>query len=319
MRITIVTVAGCPNAALAQERVAASLGARRWPVELVEVTNEQQAQWWGMRGSPTILINGSDPFADAGTPASVACRLYRGPDGGTDKAPSVADLRRALDIAEAATVKNPITDTAGRAGRGRIAPLDGGLRAVQQAVLQHFATTGRAPERADLEETARSYGRSADEVLDELAAEDFLTLDADGRIRAAYPFSAVPTAHQVRLADGTRVWSMCAVDALGIPAMLGTDAVISSADPVTGESITVTCAHGSMTWEPATAVVFVGQRTCTGPAAEVTCDALNFFATTATAGIWAEQHPEFSGEVVGQGHAAALGQAIFGPLLGAQA
>ena len=31
---------------------------------------------------------------------------------------------------------------------------------------------------------------------------------------------------------------MCAIDALGIPAMLGQDVVITSQDPVTGEPVT---------------------------------------------------------------------------------
>lgn len=74
-----------------------------------------------------------------------------------------------------------------------------------------------------------------------------------GRIRAAYPFPAVPTAHRVQLADGVEVWSVYAVDALSIPGMLGTDAVITSADPVTGETVTVTSTGGRMTWQPSTA------------------------------------------------------------------
>jgi hypothetical protein len=58
-------------------------------------------------------------------------------------------------------------------------------------------------------------------VLAELDREDFLTLGAGGTIRAAYPFSATQTPHRVRIAGGAEVWSMCAIDALGIPAMLG--------------------------------------------------------------------------------------------------
>lgn len=114
---------------------------------------------------------------------------------------------------------------------------------MHQAVLRHFAVTGSAPETAVLEPVTTA-GRTAAEVLAELAREDFLTLGPDGRIRAAYPFSAVPTPHRVTIAGGVQVWSMCAIDALGIPAMLGRDAVIASADPVTGETITVTSANG---------------------------------------------------------------------------
>jgi hypothetical protein len=149
---------------------------------------------------------------------------------------------------------------------------------VQQAVLRYFAATGRAPEPAELEAAAATAGRTAREVLAELDREDFLALDQDGRIRAAYPFSTIPTPHRVRITGGAEVWSMCAIDALGIAAMLATDAVITSVDPVTGETVTVTSTGGSAVWEPAAAVVFVGRRPCAGPAASVCCDVLNFFS-----------------------------------------
>lgn len=203
----------------------------------------------GMTGSPTFLVDGVDPFAVPGAPASVACRLYRRPDGRAEGAPSVADLRRALSPAGSALA----LDAAGRAGQGHRAPADGGLSDVQQAVLRHFATTGGTLQPADPEPTAAAHGRTAADVLADLAAEDCLALDARGRIRAAYPFPAVPTAHRVQLANGVEVWSVYAVDALSIPGMLATDAVITSADPVTGETITVTSTGGRMTWQPSTA------------------------------------------------------------------
>jgi len=43
---------------------------------------------------------------------------------------------------------------------------------------------------------------------------------------------------------------MCAIDALGIPPMLGVDAVISSADPVTSATVTVSFRGGQASWNP---------------------------------------------------------------------
>src|SRR5712691_2692420 len=126
-----------------------------------------------------------------------------------------------------------------RAGRGRRAPAAGGARAGRQAVLRHFAAAGSAPGPAALDPAAGRYGRTGGEVLAELDREDFVTLGADGTIRAAYPFSAAQTPHRVRITGGAEVWSMCAIDALGIPAMLGQDVVITSRNPVTGEPVTV--------------------------------------------------------------------------------
>ncbi|MGW2768829.1 alkylmercury lyase family protein [Streptomyces sp. NPDC001275] len=316
MRITVLIVPDCPNAAVIEERIALALDGRSVDVEVVEVADQEQAARLGMTGSPTVLINGVDPFAVPDTPASLSCRLYRGTDGRIDGAPSVTDLQDALNAVDTtADDECPPMDAAGRGGRGRLAPAAGGLRAVQQAVLRHFAATGTAPSADDLHVVAAAHERTAIEVLAGLAAEDFLTLDDHGHIRAAYPFSAAPTSHRVRLAGGIEAWSMCAVDALAIPDMLGTDAVITSADPVTGDTITVTSTHGQMTWHPTTAVVYIGQRSCTGPAADIACGALNFFTSPGTARSWAERNPDYTGKAVDQAQAEALGRSIFGSLL----
>ncbi|MGA5215235.1 organomercurial lyase [Streptomyces cinereoruber] len=323
MQITVLTVPDCPNGPVVRERIAAALDGRAAEVELLEITEQADAEQTGMTGSPTVLIDGTDPFAQAGAAPSVSCRIYRDADGGADGAPSVDELRRALAAAGLADkacddccAAVDAMDLVGRGGRGRLAPAEGGLRAVHRAVLRHFAVTGRAPEPAVLEPIAAEAGRPAAEVLAELDREDFLTLDQDGQIRAAYPFSAVPTAHRVTIAGGALVWSMCAIDALGIPAMLGQDAVITSSDPTNSESVMVTHAGGRTTWEPSTAVVFVGRRGSTGPAAEVCCDRLNFFTSRTSAEAWARrQHPDVTGQIVDQAQAEEIGRQIFGPLL----
>lgn len=218
----------------------------------------------------------------------------------------------------------------GALGRaGRLAPAEGGLRAVQRQVLRSFATTGRAPTASGLAETAARYGTTAGEVLAGLHAGDFVQLGPGGGIRAAYPFSAAPTPHVVRIAGGPRVHAMCAIDALGVAAMLGTGVTITSADPRTGEPVTITVQAGAETaaWQPRAAVVFYGQRTSSGPggsgaatqamppAAEVCCGYVNFFTTPASAAAWAGACPEVTGQVLGQTTALRLGAAIFGGLL----
>ncbi|MFB6829896.1 organomercurial lyase [Streptomyces hydrogenans] len=65
--------------------------------------------------------------------------------------------------------------------------------------------------------------------------------------------------------------------------MLGQDVTVSSTAPVDGQLVTVTDTDGAVTWEPAEAVVFVGSREGEGPAAEVCCDALDFFSSRASA------------------------------------
>ncbi|MEU9445848.1 organomercurial lyase [Streptomyces sp. NPDC048304] len=323
MRITVLTVPDCPNAPLVRERITAALDGRQADVELVEVLQEAEAAWWGMTGSPTVLVDGIDPFAVAGAPASVSCRLYRDEQGRAGGAPSVEALRQAF-AGTAVPAKAPgeeccgddrdELDPIGRAGRGRRAPKERGLRAVHQAVLRHFAATGVAPGASDLAAAAAEAGRT-DDVLAELAAEDFLTLNDSGRIEAAYPFSAAPTPHRMRLANGVEAWAMCAIDALGVAAILHQDVAITSRDPLDGRPITVTFTGGTARWDPADAVVFVGQRAQTGPAATVCCDALNFFAEPSTAEAWARQHPDVHGRITSQSDAQRIAEQTFGPLL----
>ena len=81
----------------------------------------------------------------------------------------------------------------------------------------------------------------------------------------AYPFSAGPTPHLVAIAGGPRVHSKCAIDSLGIPPMLGTDAVITSADPLTGAPVTVTFSGGQASWDPPGAVVFATRSSACCP------------------------------------------------------
>jgi hypothetical protein len=99
MRITVLAVPDCPNAPVAVGRITAALAGRPASVELVEVTGEAEAARLGMTGSPTILLDGVDPFAGAGAVPSVSCRIYCGSDGAAAGAPSVQDLTAALSAA----------------------------------------------------------------------------------------------------------------------------------------------------------------------------------------------------------------------------
>jgi hypothetical protein len=218
-----------------------------------------------------------------------------------------------------------------RKGRTRVRvvrrrpPAEGGLRAVQQQVLRSFAITGHGPSAAELAETAARYGTTADAVLAALHAGDYLQLGPGGQIRAAYPFSGVPTPHLVDIDGGPRVHAMCAIDALAMAAMLGTGITITSADPGTGTVVTVTVrADGKTGWQPPTAVVFNGRlisaEAC-GPipgaparpaSADVCCGYMNFFGTRASAEAWGAAHPEITGEILGQAAALRLGVDIFG-------
>src|SRR5882757_4809595 len=109
MRITVLTVPQCPNAPLAMERITAALAGREAQVDLVKVGDQAQADRLGMNGSPTILVDGVDPFATQGTAPSLSCRLYREPEGQVSGAPGVAALSLAFE---------------GAVGRSQLGPVD---------------------------------------------------------------------------------------------------------------------------------------------------------------------------------------------------
>ena len=100
MELTLLTVPDCPNAAAFEERLAAALAGRPGvAVVRREIADERAAEQAGMHGSPTLLVNGTDPFAVHGQSASLSCRLYRDDAGRPGPAPSVEALRRAIGAA----------------------------------------------------------------------------------------------------------------------------------------------------------------------------------------------------------------------------
>lgn len=97
MDIRLLHVPDCPNHAVARSRLEMALDRARVAavVHDHEVLSSEEAARLGMRGSPTILIDGWDPFADAADPAALSCRLYRS-DAGLNGAPTVEQLVHAL-------------------------------------------------------------------------------------------------------------------------------------------------------------------------------------------------------------------------------
>jgi hypothetical protein len=98
MELTLLTIPDCPNAAGFEDRLALALAAL--PDAVVRCGGVAAAQA-GMHGSPTLLIDGTDPFAAPGQAPGLACRLYQDAAGRPAGAPAVQALRHALDQASA--------------------------------------------------------------------------------------------------------------------------------------------------------------------------------------------------------------------------
>ncbi len=99
MNITIQYFDGCPHWKLADQRVHNVLRhLDRRDVKLAHqlIDSPESAEREQFRGSPTILINGRDPFAGPEQPFGLSCRVYETEDG-PQGAPTEAQLQRLLE------------------------------------------------------------------------------------------------------------------------------------------------------------------------------------------------------------------------------
>lgn len=98
MNIEILYVPDCPHAAPAEARVreAASRAGVVADIRTTSIASSDDARERGMRGSPTILVDGRDAFSsDMATDGSISCRLFV-TGAGREGAPSVDQLVAAL-------------------------------------------------------------------------------------------------------------------------------------------------------------------------------------------------------------------------------
>ncbi|WP_137121308.1 thioredoxin family protein [Segeticoccus rhizosphaerae] len=96
MDITLLYFDGCPNWKLADQRVT-QIAAGRADITVTRrlVDTVEEAERVGFHGSPSILVNGVDPFAQGDPGVGLACRVYATPDGPAG-APSAEQLHAAL-------------------------------------------------------------------------------------------------------------------------------------------------------------------------------------------------------------------------------
>ena len=96
MDITLLYFDDCPNWRIAEERLAA-IAAERADLTVTRhlVDTLEEAERVGFHGSPSILVNGVDVFAEPGAGVGLSCRVYRTPEG-LAGAPTLEQLRAAL-------------------------------------------------------------------------------------------------------------------------------------------------------------------------------------------------------------------------------
>jgi hypothetical protein len=98
MDVELLVVPDCPNEYAAATLLRAALddvGLSRIQFQTTVIATQDSAVKRALTGSPTFLIDGSDPFADPRREPAVACRMYDGPDGPAG-VPDLPALRQAL-------------------------------------------------------------------------------------------------------------------------------------------------------------------------------------------------------------------------------
>jgi hypothetical protein len=196
------------------------------------------------------------------------------------------------------------------------AALPPALVTLHRQLLRTFLASGRPPRAAELRQLASMLGLAPREAMQRLADADLIHSDpVTGAATTAYPFSGVPTPHVVSVDGAPMLYAMCAIDALGIPLMVGRDAVISSVSPATCDTITVERRASRWLWQPATAVVVIVGTGAAGPSLRCTCPFIAFHATPEHAAAYLQHAAPADGRILTQSEAVDAAEAEFGRLL----
>lgn len=207
-----------------------------------------------------------------------------------------------------------------RGSAERQAAIPGPLRDLHRAILRDFLRAGTPPTTRWITEAAAGLGLGGTALADLQAAD--LVHTAGDAVTVAYPFSGRPTRQRVELDGFPSVYAMCAIDALGLPAMAGRDGRIIATDPHDDAPVRVSVQGRTWTWNPAGAVVVYGRTAGDGAgcrSAEAMCPHTTFHASRGSAEAYLAARPGIDGEILDQRAAIELGRRIFGPLLGTQA
>jgi hypothetical protein len=123
------------------------------------------------------------------------------------------------------------------------ADFDAGVR---WYILGHFLRTGRAPLVTEMAVELAQPASAIQAALHRLHAAHGVVLDrSTGELLMVHPFSCVPTAFRVEVADKSW-WANCIWDALGIPAMLKRDGRVHTQCGCCGDAMTLTIRNGAL-------------------------------------------------------------------------
>ena len=99
LRVELLVVEDCPHLERARRDLESVLraGILEVPIQLIYVTSQDDAEFLGFQGSPTIRINGDDVVPQPELPVAFGCRLYRDAEGRLTGSPPIEAIRAAVE------------------------------------------------------------------------------------------------------------------------------------------------------------------------------------------------------------------------------
>lgn len=94
MQVTLQYFEGCPNWETTDRQLRLLASELGFELHRRKVDSPELAERLGFRGSPTVLVDGRDPFATGDEPVGLACRVYLTDDGlvGAPTEPQLRDV-----------------------------------------------------------------------------------------------------------------------------------------------------------------------------------------------------------------------------------
>jgi len=189
---------------------------------------------------------------------------------------------------------------------------------VWRTVLELFARSGKPPHLFEISEETGLSIENLRMFIGELEAHDLLGSGPSADVvRYAYPFTSDQTEHRVQLRR-RKLHAVCAIDALGIAAMFGTDVVIESSCRVCGGGIEIGTAQRGKSLSyarPVNPVVWY-DLAYSGCAAASCCPSIAFLCSEGELQQWVSaQSPEPKGYRLTLDEALEVGRALFEPVL----
>jgi hypothetical protein len=158
------------------------------------------------------------------------------------------------------------------------------LNSIFRFVLKH----GKGP---TVEELRSPLKRSDEEIIRaldglEIKGDFLLRKKGTQEIVSIYPLSLKPTEHRILLENGTRLFAMCAVDALGMPIMFKKNVrVVSRCEECKSEMV-FEIKNEEITFMSHPDATICHPKRQVYPAAETCCPFVNFFCCKKHADEW---------------------------------